>query len=246
MSVMTTLRAPAIFAIGTAMQPIGPAPVMRTSSPTRSNAKAVWTAFPSGSEQERTSIGIFGSHRQRFVFGTGTSSKLSPGARSRFTSAGIVLLTASKLVEGRASAILFPSALAFGGIISDGARMAETLERAAAAKPSTPRSVFIFRFGSTIVLWSLALGIIFSGYEIAFFALIGTLGMLSLWEFYGMLDHKGLPNFKITAMICGAVMLCGSFYYFSRMGPGHSYDFEVAVLLFFLLTVFTRQMFDRL
>ena len=117
--------------------------------------------------------------------------------------------------------------------------MAETLERVTAAKPSTPRSVFVFRFASTLVLWSIALGIIFSGYEIAFFALIGTLGLLSLWEFYGMLDHKGLPNFKITAMICGAVMLCGSFYYFSRIGPGHSYDFEMAVLLFFLLTVFT-------
>ena len=125
--------------------------------------------------------------------------------------------------------------------------MAETLERVAApTKPSTPRSVFFFRFGSTLVLWSIALGIIFSGYEIAFFLLIGTLGLLSLWEFYGMLDHKGLPNFKVTAMICGTVMLCGSFYYFSRSGPGHSYDFEVAVLLFFLLTVFTRQMFDSL
>ena len=123
--------------------------------------------------------------------------------------------------------------------------MAETLERVAAPKPSTPRSVFIFRFASTLVLWSIALGIIFSGYEIAFFALIGTLGLLSLWEFYGMLDHKGLPNFKVTAMICGAVMLCGSFYYFSKIGPGHSYDFEMAVLLFFLLTVFTRQMFER-
>jgi phosphatidate cytidylyltransferase len=125
--------------------------------------------------------------------------------------------------------------------------MAETLERVAApTKPSTPRSVFFFRFGSTLVLWSIALGIIFSGYEIAFFLLIGSLGLLSLWEFYGMLDHKGLPNFKVTAMICGTVMLCGSFYYFSRVGPGHSYDFEVAVLLFFLLTVFTRQMFDSL
>ena len=61
-----------------------------------------------------------------------------------------------------------------------------------------------------------------------------------------MLDHKGLPNFKITAMICGAVMLCGSFYYFSKIGPARSYDFELAVLLFFLLTVFTRQMFARL
>jgi phosphatidate cytidylyltransferase len=61
-----------------------------------------------------------------------------------------------------------------------------------------------------------------------------------------MLDHKGLPNFKITAMICGAVMLCGSFYYFAKFGPARSYDFELAVLLFLLLTVFTRQMFESL
>src|SRR5215212_6705287 len=140
------------------------------------------------------------------ISGTGTSSRLSPGARSRLTKAGIVLLTASRLVERRSSAILFPSALAFAALISEGAPMAETLERAAATKPSTPRSVFIFRFGSTLVLWSIALGIIFSGYELAFFGLIGTLGLLSLWEFYGMLDHKGLPNFKVTAMICGVVM----------------------------------------
>ncbi len=123
--------------------------------------------------------------------------------------------------------------------------MPETLERPE-AKNVTARLTFLFRFSSTIILWSVALGIIFSGYEIAFFALIGTLGMLSLWEFYGMLDFKGLPNFKVTAMICGGAMLCGSFYYFSQVGPGHSYDFEMAVLLFFLLTVFTRQMFDSL
>src|SRR3954452_25365191 len=103
--------------------------------------------------------------------------------------------------------------------------MAETLERVTAAKPSTPRSVFIFRFASTFVLWSIALGIIFSGYELAFFGLIGTLGVLSLWQFYGMLDQKGLLNVKITAMICGAVMLCCIFYYSSRIGPAHSYDF---------------------
>jgi len=123
--------------------------------------------------------------------------------------------------------------------------MPATLERAE-TKPSTPRSVFIFRFASTIVLWSVALLIVFSGYELAFYALISVVGLIALWEFYGMLDHKGLPNFKVTAMICGAVMLCGSFYYFARYGPARSYDFELAVLLFFLLTVFTRQMFESL
>src|SRR5712675_607827 len=110
----------------------------------------------------------------------------------------------------------------------------------------TRRSVFILRFISTVALGSVALLIMFTGYEILFWVLISAFGLIGLWEFYGMLDHKGLPNFKITGMICGAVMLGGSFYYFSKIGPAHSYDFEVAVLLFFLMTVFTRQMFARL
>ena len=80
----------------------------------------------------------------------------------------------------------------------------------------------------------------------AFWGLISVFGLFALWEFYRMLDHNGLPNFKVTGMICGAVMLGGSFYYFSRYGPARSYDFEVAVMLFFLLTVFARQMFDGL
>ena len=110
--------------------------------------------------------------------------------------------------------------------------MPETITRPE-AKPSTPRSVFIFRFASTIVLWTVALLIVFSGYELAFYGLISVVGLIALWEFYGMLDHKGLPNFKITGMICGAAMLIGSFYYFSHYGPARSYDFELAVLLFF-------------
>jgi phosphatidate cytidylyltransferase len=99
---------------------------------------------------------------------------------------------------------------------------------------------------STIVLWAVALFIAFSGYEILFWVLISGFGLIALWEFYGMLDHARLPNFKITAMICGAIMLAGSFYYFAQMGPAGSYDFEIAMLVFFLLTMFTRQMFARL
>ena len=123
--------------------------------------------------------------------------------------------------------------------------MPATLEQAG-ANGVTPRSVFILRFISTVALWSIALLIAFSGFEILFWLLISVFGLIALLEFYGMLDHKGLPNFKITGMICGVVMLGGSFYYFSKIGPAGSYDFEIAVLLFFLLTVFARQMFARL
>src|SRR5258708_12873457 len=110
----------------------------------------------------------------------------------------------------------------------------------------TSRSAFILRFISTIALWTIALLIMFTGYEILFWVLISVFGMIGLLEFYWMLDHKGLPNFKITGMICGAVMLAGSFYYFSKIGPAGSYDFEVARLPFFLLPVFGPQMFMRL
>ena len=123
--------------------------------------------------------------------------------------------------------------------------MPATLEQAA-SETATPRSVFILRFVSTIALWSIALAIAFSGYEILFWLLISAFGLIALLEFYRMLDHANLPNFKITGLICGAILLVGSFYYFSKVGPAQSYDFEVAVLLFFLLTVFARQMFARL
>jgi phosphatidate cytidylyltransferase len=123
--------------------------------------------------------------------------------------------------------------------------MPATLEEPA-SETATPRSVFILRFVSTVALWSVALAIAFSGFEILFWLLISAFGLIALLEFYRMLDHARLPNFKITGMICGAILLIGSFYYFSRVGPAQSYDFEVAVLLFFLLTVFARQMFARL
>src|SRR5256714_13785398 len=123
--------------------------------------------------------------------------------------------------------------------------MPATLEQPA-SKPATPRAVFIPRFISTVVLWSVALAIAFSGYEILFWLLISAFGLIALLEFYRMLDHARLPNFKITGLICGAIMLVGSFYYFSKVGPAASYDFEIAALLFFLLTMFTRQMFARL
>ena len=123
--------------------------------------------------------------------------------------------------------------------------MPVTLEQSA-SETARPRAVFIPRFVSTVVLWSIALLIAFTGYEILFWLLISVFGLIALWEFYCMLDHARLPNFKITGLICGGIMLVGSFYYFSKVGPAASYDFEIAALLFFLLTMFTRQMFARL
>src|ERR1051325_7360929 len=106
-------------------------------------------------------------------------------------------------------------------------------------------AIFFSRLGSSLVLWTLALFTIFRGWGIGVFVLISGVGLLALWEFYRMLGHKELPNFKVLAMICGLIFIIGSFYYFKKVGPAESYDYEVSVLLFFLLIVFARQMFER-
>jgi len=103
--------------------------------------------------------------------------------------------------------------------------------------------VFLSRLASTLVLWTAVLWTIFSGYEQGFFVLLSAVGLGALWEFYRMLDHKRLPNFKIVGMVCGAVMLGGSYYYYRSVGPSRSYDWEMISLVGFMLTVFTRQMF---
>ncbi len=105
--------------------------------------------------------------------------------------------------------------------------------------------VFLSRLSSSVALWSVALWIIFSGYELGFFFLISTLSLVGLWEYYTMLEHKKLPAFKIIGMLCGAVLVGGGFYYCRRVGPARSYDFEVATLVFFMLVVFARQMFQK-
>jgi phosphatidate cytidylyltransferase len=104
--------------------------------------------------------------------------------------------------------------------------------------------VFLSRLGSSVALWALALWVIFSGFEIGFFILIATMSLVGLWEYYVMLEHKKLPNFKYIGMFSGAVLVGGSFFYFRSVGPAQSYDFEVSTLVFFMLVVFARQMFQ--
>jgi len=69
-SVTTTCRAPTNRATAAAMRPIGPAPVMSTSSPTRSKVRAVCTALPRGSRMAPTSSGMEGGSLKALVAGS--------------------------------------------------------------------------------------------------------------------------------------------------------------------------------
>lgn len=105
------------------------------------------------------------------------------------------------------------------------------------------RITFLLRLGSTTALWAIILAAVFSGNEWAFFAVIAGMALASLWEYFRMLDKDGIPNFQLTAVISAAVFLAGSFLYLRTNGPARGLEFELAVLVLFLVVMFARQMF---
>ena len=117
---------------------------------------------------------------------------------------------------------------------------------AAALPPPNRTLVFARRLTSAVILWSVLLSVLLSGQPVGYFLLTAAFGLGGLWEFYGMLDHKPVPNFKIFGMICAVIFFAGSYYFLRyRHGAVGSNNFEMAVFLIFLLGVFGRQLFTR-
>lgn len=116
-----------------------------------------------------------------------------------------------------------------------------------AAPARSKGAILARRSVSAVIMWAILFGVLLSGLPIAYFLLNATLGLLGLWEFYRMLDHRRLPSFRIFGMICAAIFFAGSFYSLehSRTGAPSSGNFEMATLLIFLLGVFGRQLFTH-
>lgn len=127
--------------------------------------------------------------------------------------------------------------------------MPEANAVAAAPPVRSKRAVFLRRLVSAVAMWSLLIGVMLSGQPICYFLLTASFGLAGLWEFYGMLDHGKRPNFKLFGMICAALFFIGSFVSLNPSIAGKlavfSGDFEMAILLLFLLGVFGRQLFTH-
>lgn len=102
---------------------------------------------------------------------------------------------------------------------------------------------FFLRLSSTVALWVLMLGTIFLGYDVGFFCLLAFMALMALWEYYRMLESDGIGVFTLTGMICAVVLLGGGFLLMKERGPEKAYDFELVVLVLFLIVIFARQMF---
>ena len=111
----------------------------------------------------------------------------------------------------------------------------------------TPDAAFISRFIrrliSAIAMWAIAFFVTFSGNELIFLLLIGSLGMAGLWEYFQMIEQSGMRCFKKFGMVCGAVYFIGSFLALRTNSQSVAYDFEMFVMLIFLMGVFAQQMF---
>ena len=108
---------------------------------------------------------------------------------------------------------------------------------------NTKRLTFFLRLSSTVALWVLMLATIFAGYDFGFFCLLAFMALVALWEYYRMLEADGIGVFTLTGLICAVVLLAGGFMLMKEQGPENAYDFELVVLVLFLIVTFSRQMF---
>jgi phosphatidate cytidylyltransferase len=108
---------------------------------------------------------------------------------------------------------------------------------------TTKRLTFFLRLSSTVGLWAVLLTTIFSRYDFGFFCLVAFMALVALWEYYRMLEADGIGVFTLTGLICAVVLLAGGFLLMKEQGPENAYDFELVVLVLFLIVTFSRQMF---
>lgn len=112
------------------------------------------------------------------------------------------------------------------------------------------RTVFLRRLASSLVLWSVVIGGLFSGIPLLsqglFLAIMLTLVILGLIEFYDLVDRRRLACFKYAGLIGGVVLVGGSFAYMSGVvgperTPAEANDFESGILILFVLGLCLRQ-----
>lgn len=80
----------------------------------------------------------------------------------------------------------------------------------------------------------------------AVFLIIPILATMMLWEFYGLMDVGGMPNFRITGVIAGALLILLTGWQY-RMGwfPASPETLEVVLLALVVLAIFLRQCFYK-
>lgn len=121
---------------------------------------------------------------------------------------------------------------------------------AAPASGPTKGQVFIRRLTSTVFLWTVVLSALFSGHrelsDWVFIGIILLLAVAGLWEFYDLVDRRGMICFRGWGIVGGVLLMFSTFLWVSqRLGPvvlpAKANDFETGFLILFVLGLCVRQ-----
>lgn len=115
-------------------------------------------------------------------------------------------------------------------------------------------AIFLRRFISTAVLWTLVLLALFSKNrwvsEYVFLLVMVFLAVAGLAEFYGLVAQRGLVCFRNWGIVGGVLLMTGTFLNLTGVvgtsgSPARVNDFETSFLILFVLGLCLRQFFAK-
>ena len=128
------------------------------------------------------------------------------------------------------------------------------MSAASTAAPPSKAKVFLRRLLSSIALWTVVIGSLFSGNKLVsdgvFLLIMLGLAGVGLSEFYGLVEKRGLVCFKAWGIFGGLLLIASTFFYLSGVlgtqeAPAKANDFETCLLIIFVLGLCIRQFVSR-
>ena len=124
------------------------------------------------------------------------------------------------------------------------------------AVPAAPSKakVFVRRLASSLLLWAVVIGALFSGNryisDFVFLAIMVLLSVAGLVEFYGLARKRDLVCFKNWGIVGGVVLTVGTFLHCTgSLGipdtPSRANDFETLIIILFVLGLCVRQFVSK-
>src|SRR5438309_484403 len=123
-----------------------------------------------------------------------------------------------------------------------------------ASLPATPQTsraiIFLRRLISSVILWGVVLGALFSKNKLlsdyVFLGIMMVIAGLGLNEFYGLVVKRGLVCFRALGIFGGLLLMASTFIYVSGLrgtqpAPAKANDFETSIIVIFVLGLCVRQ-----